>query len=766
MEQDNTLTVLVVEDEPDMASVLKILLERKFSATVEIAEDCASARKRISSGTFDIITLDYQLPDGDGLELLREVNEMDDPPLVIMVTGHGDEQTAVESFKLGANGYVVKGKRLSALLPDAVRHALSELRLRRAEEVLKFEQEQLLSVFESIDEVIYVVDPESHEILYANKHLKDSFGRELVGGICYRELQDLDEPCDFCTDEIIFGNKGEPYTWEYHNTVLDRDYLITDRVMKWPDGRDVRFEIAIDITERKRAERELRESEEKYRLLAENATDVIWAMDINLNWIYASPSIERLRGYTPEEAMSLTLEETMTPESFKYVMDVIAEELEAYKENHPDRVKTIRVQQYCKDGSTGWVSVSTRFLRDEDGDVIGILGIASDITDRKRMEESLKESEESLKTIFDSVPALIFYKDRKNKFISINKSTADSMGLPAGEIEGKSLFDFFPREQAEAYWKDDLEVIESGVPKMGIIEPMETSEGARWLKTDKIPYKDAEGDTVGIIGFAVDIIGQREAEKSIRESEDKYRELAESLPQVVFEMDFAGSITYANEVAFEMFGYTHDDLGSVNALELIEDVDKERVAGAVMKMMDGRSDGAIREYIARRKDGTTFPVRAYTSLIVDDEDNRVGIRGMLTDITEEKEAERIIRESEQKYRDLFENASDLIQSVDTEGKFVYVNNAWRDTMGYTEEEVRELTLGDTICPDCMEHCMETFREVIDGKEVVGVEAQFVTKDGRLVDVEGNINCPWRTGRRSPQEGCSGTLPNARKLKMR
>ncbi len=126
---------------------------------------------------------------------------------------------------------------------------------------LNEEREQLLSIFDSIDEIIYVSDLETYEILYANKAAHRLFDYRLIGELCYEQLQDRDEPCDFCTNDIILKNKGEPYTWEYHNPIIDRHLMIVDRVIKWTDGRDVRFEIAIDITERKKAEKKL----EKYK---------------------------------------------------------------------------------------------------------------------------------------------------------------------------------------------------------------------------------------------------------------------------------------------------------------------------------------------------------------------------------------------------------------------------------------------------------------------------------------------------------------------
>jgi PAS domain S-box-containing protein len=125
------------------------------------------------------------------------------------------------------------------------------------EEALEFERSQLLSIFDSIDEVIYVSDPSTYEILYANRAMKERFKKGLIGGTCYKEIQGRDSPCEFCNNPIILKDKGKPHTWEFYNTLVRRQYMITDRIIKWPDGRDVRFEIAMDITERKKIEEAL-----------------------------------------------------------------------------------------------------------------------------------------------------------------------------------------------------------------------------------------------------------------------------------------------------------------------------------------------------------------------------------------------------------------------------------------------------------------------------------------------------------------------------
>ena len=128
------------------------------------------------------------------------------------------------------------------------------IKFKSAEKALEFEHAQLLSIFDSVNAVIYVSDPVTYEILYVNKYLRELHDRDPVGGICYKLFQNLDRPCDFCTNDIILNNKEKSYQWEHHNSSINSDYMISDRIIKWPDGRDVRFELAIDITEWKRLE--------------------------------------------------------------------------------------------------------------------------------------------------------------------------------------------------------------------------------------------------------------------------------------------------------------------------------------------------------------------------------------------------------------------------------------------------------------------------------------------------------------------------------
>jgi two-component system cell cycle sensor histidine kinase/response regulator CckA len=196
-------------------------------------------------------------------------------------------------------------------------------------------------------------------------------------------------------------------TWQPEEVVFQTREQVMWKTLVWTTGfLAVLLIIAIawivtmkrEIARRRHAEATLRESEEKFRLIAENTVDVISILDMNLRYTYVSPSIVRLRGFTTEEAVKETIDQIFTPESLKIVLMAFEEEkkMEAGGTADPDRIRTMELEEYKKDGSIIWVEASLSYLRDKDRKPVGILGVTRDITERKQANEERRNLEERL----------------------------------------------------------------------------------------------------------------------------------------------------------------------------------------------------------------------------------------------------------------------------------------------------------------------------------------------------------------------------------
>ena len=173
--------------------------------------------------------------------------------------------------------------------------------LKQSEEQLKAERAKLISIFDSINYIVYVADMQNHEILYANQAARDAFGEEIEGGICYQVFFEKPEPCEFCTNSFISKIHYKPYKWEYYNSLTGRNYQNIDQMIRWPDGRDVRLGFSFDITERKQAENDL----ERERALL-NATQHLtnvggWEYDVFKNELYWTRQVYKIHGMNPDK---------------------------------------------------------------------------------------------------------------------------------------------------------------------------------------------------------------------------------------------------------------------------------------------------------------------------------------------------------------------------------------------------------------------------------------------------------------------------------
>jgi PAS domain S-box-containing protein len=276
--------------------------------------------------------------------------------------------------------------------------------------------------------------------------------------------------------------------------------------------------INVDFTERKKIEDELRLANEIISNMDEGVY-LIRAGDGII--VYTNPKFDRMFGYESGELIGKHLSIVNAPSSEKSPEETAKKIIDVLNKNSVWKgdirnIKKDGTQFYC------YASVS-EFHHTVFGNVW--IAVHQDVTERKNAEDSLKKLQEEQQIILDSIPAWVFFKDTENRFIHVNKTLADIMGMSKEQLEGKSLFDIYPKDQAEAFWKDDKEVITSAKPKVNIIEPMQSPKGNLWVQTDKIPYRNSYGNIVGIIGFAIDITERKNTEEKIQKMNEELKEL-------------------------------------------------------------------------------------------------------------------------------------------------------------------------------------------------------------------------------------------------
>ena len=280
--------------------------------------------------------------------------------------------------------------------------------------------------------------------------------------------------------------------------------------------------IGYDITEEKRGLEALRESEEQYRLLAENITDIIWTMDINLRFTYMSPSVTSLTGYSVDEAMALSLEEILTPASLENAVKVFGEELAADETQMRDAFSSrmLELEQRSKDGSTFWVEITTTFLRDPDGRPIGLVGVTRDISERKQAQKALINEKEKFQVLVEESPFGISIIGKDGHYRYTNPGFIEIFGYGIEDIStGKEWFrKAFPdaeyRHQVISTWIDDEKESKPGEPRPRIFTVM-CKDGSQ-KEIQFIPVILKSGDQFVIYE---DITKEKKLEDQLRQSQ-------------------------------------------------------------------------------------------------------------------------------------------------------------------------------------------------------------------------------------------------------
>ncbi|MGD9973296.1 MAG: PAS domain S-box protein [Desulfatirhabdiaceae bacterium] len=399
--------------------------------------------------------------------------------------------------------------------------------------------------------------------------------------------------------------------------------------------------INVDITERRVSEDILRKMSERLDLAQHVARAGVWDWNLVTGHIEWSPQLFEIFGLDP-------LKHTASFETWKSILYPKDAEIAGVRIDQALKQQVTLDSSYrivLPDGRIRWINAVGQGKYDKLGCPTRMTGICMDITERKRVEEALLKTQHQLKLIFDTVPALIWQKDREGRYLQVNQAYCRIFGLSEKDILGKTDYDIFPNDVAEKYVSDDQKILNSGISEYGVEEPFQKLSGERgWGVTNKMVYCDDDGHPSGTIGFAIDVTDRKRAERGLRESEALYRSIGESIDYGVWVCTPDGRNTYASESFLKMAGITQEQCSNFGWGNLLHPDDAERTIAAWQECVRTGGKWDI-EHRFRGTDGRWHHVLARGVPVKNDQGEIFCWAGFNLDISRLKHAEERLRES-------------------------------------------------------------------------------------------------------------------------
>ena len=464
------------------------------------------------------------------------------------------------------------------------------------------------------------------------------------------------------------------------------------------------------------------------------ANDSILLVDMNGKIVETNDEACRMFGYTREELCNL------------YIRDILSQQTHPQDEKRMKQVEergglSFETEYKRKDGTVFPAEVSERFIKIDETRFYQ--SIVRDITERKQIMNTLQTSASFLNNVINQSPYPMWISDDKGTLIRINQACLNLLHITEDEVVGKYniLKDNIVEEQG--LMPLVRQVFETGETKRFELKynssQLKHLQLARFssltLDVTVFPIKDANGKITNAVIQHIDITERKLAEEAVRKSEERFRNLSDLLPEIVFEMDEKGNLTFVNRQGFKTFGFAEEDFAKgLNVFQIIAPQDRDRALANTLKRLNGEESGQ-QEYVATKKDGSTFPMSLSTNRIIQ-ENKPIGVSGIAIDITDRKQAEEMLRNSEERFRRLVGSVTDYIYSVKLEsGRPVSTTHAPAciSVTGYTAEEyAADSELWDhMIYEEDKQIVTNLTGKILSGFNVLPLEHRIVHKNGSL-----------------------------------
>jgi PAS domain S-box-containing protein len=743
----NLLKILFVEDLPSDVELAVLELRKEGLRFEHMRVDTRDEFiKALNEFKPDIIISDYMMPSYSGMRALIDARELD--PLIpfILYTGSMNEETAVDCIKAGATDYIIKEHMTR--LPFAIKEALEKYRIqiekKAAELLLKENEEKLQSIFSAAPVGIgLVVDRVFLEV-------NDTFCK--MTGYDRKELIGKNAEKIYAKDEqnesagiVIYRHIAEKGTGSVETHFKCKDgrvlniFLSSIPLDKNDLTKGVTF-IAMDITERVQAEEAL--ANEKYLIysLMNTLPDHIYFKDLSSRFIRINKAQAQFFGLSdPSQAIGKKDSDFFTDEHAQQAYEDEQKIIQTghslnieEKETHPNRPDT-------------WVSTVKLPLHDKDGNTIGTFGISRDITKRKMAEAALQESQHLFQTLAQVSPVGIFRTNPDGYTTYVNPKWLELSGLTSEEAIGLGwLKAVHPddREKLEGGWNSAVQSQRTSADEYRFLR----SDGSIvWVMGNAVP-EWIDNKIVGYIGTITDITDRKQAEEVLRESESSLQDAQEMAKMGSWEWDMVTQKTNWSNNYFSIHGFTPAEVEPSFELfrNRIHPDDVHFLDETHAKIMKDKTPSGF-ELRLIYTDGTVKWIQNNISPVIED-GKLVKLKGVIIDITERKQAEEALVESESKYRHLVTRSPDGIFIVDLSGKFISLNTAICDNLKYTEEELLSMKLWDIVPEKYHSLHKQRLIAIMNGVSTnASAEYEVIGKDGIAHSVE-VLSVPYYKGK--------------------
>ncbi|MBL8165952.1 MAG: PAS domain S-box protein [Anaerolineae bacterium] len=496
-----------------------------------------------------------------------------------------------------------------------------------------------------------------------------------------------------------------------------------------------------DVTKRKQAEDLLRESEARYRLLAENVKDVIVKLSPDGTRTFVTPSITGLIGYEPQELIGQSPLEFIHPDDLMLTRQTVQTALLTRQDHF-----SVTHRARHKNGTDVWVESSLTVVRDPvSAELVELIGVLRDISERKQAQEAIAEERNLLRTLIDALPDHIYVKDTQGRILLNNMAYTRALGYETPQaLSGKTDSDLLPAVQAAKAYEAEQWVYASGVPFTSSDEQFVFPSGnVAWLLTTRVPLRNLQGDVIGLVGISHDITQIKAGEEALRLSEERYRTTVTALSEGVVVYDSSGSIQVCNSAAEQILGLSRDQMmrrapldpgWHVIRLDGSPFADDENLP--MFTVHGGEPQFNVVMGIHKPDGDLTWTLVNVQPLL----DRLTGRPNLfvvsIIDITQTKKSADALRESEARYRLIAENINDVIVKLLPDGLMTFVTPSCRTLTGYHPEEVVNHSIWDMLHPDDVFVSMARFRQALESNaSLVELTQRIRHKDGRYIWVE-------------------------------